>query len=295
MDLSARDGVDRRPSLNPLLLYAKCAALCYDSDADIAAKLPALGLALVGLGDDPTKWVFHGQKGTLAYAAVDNSTLVISVRGSCNRPNFETDADCTKVPFELYYSCLIHKGFHDDTMVLWEWVCKIVEQFRSNIGVLRAIVFDGHSLGAAIAQAMTVAAWVMFKVSPISAYLYGCPRVGGRAYRAQVKKSLATYPTVITAKMGFPDPITRLVHADDIVPHLPWWILGYRHVGKLIRIDDNGNTRGMGHHWWRRLRGFGKRVVADLDFQAVRDHFMNNELPAIEKYVAKMNLPKWPR
>jgi hypothetical protein len=281
--------------MHPLLRYAHCSALCYEGDADIATGLAALGLQLVGQGTDPTKWVYHGPKGTLAYAAIDDTTLVISIRGSCNRPNFETDADCFKVPFALFYGCLIHKGFHDDTMALWNWVCTIIQMFQNNKGTLRCIVFDGHSLGAAIAEALTVAAWLSVGIAPISAYLYGCPRVGGRAYHAKVKERLARYPDSITAHMGFPDPITRLVHADDIVPHLPWWILGFRHVGKLIRIDDNGDVRSAGHHWWRRLRGYGKRVVADVDFQAVRDHFMNNELPAIEKYVAKLTLPKWPK
>jgi predicted esterase len=274
--------------MHPLLRYARCAALCYESDADIAAQLPALGLALVGVGEDATKWVYHGPKGTLAYAAIDEGTLVISVRGSCNRPNFETDADCFKVPFGLFYGCPIHKGFHDDTMALWGWVCTVIQLFQRNKGTLRCIVFDGHSLGAALAQALTVAAWLHVGVAAISAYLYGCPRVGGRAYHAKVKNHLSAYPVFIAARMGFPDPITRLVHADDIVPHLPWWLLGFRHVGKLIRIDDDGNTRTVIHHWWRRLLGYGKRVVADVDFQGVRDHFMNNELPAIEKYVARL-------
>lgn len=55
----------------------------------------------------------------------------------------------------------------------------------------------------------------------VTLYTYGQPRVGNQAFADYVFQSL-------------PDSYIRVVHADDLVPHMPTRIFGFRHAGNEV-------------------------------------------------------------
>ncbi len=85
--------------------------------------------------------------------------------------------------------------------------------------------FTGHSLGAAIS---TLAAYAIGNVQAL--YTFGSPRVGNLAFA----EAFATSDI----------PHYRVVHHQDIVPHVPFALplVGYEHVGQLkyLEYEDGG-------------------------------------------------------
>lgn len=90
-----------------------------------------------------------------------------------------------------------------------------------------AIMFSGHSLGAAIA---TLAALDLeFSPDPaididnvdVSLYTFGSPRVGNPAFAQLFQQD---------SILGRSGRAYRVVHGEDIVPHIPIELMGYRHI-----------------------------------------------------------------
>jgi hypothetical protein len=66
---------------------------------------------------------------------------------------------------------------------------------------------------------------------PVSAvYTFGGPRVGNAAWAANYD-SLLGYRTF------------RIVNEEDIVPRVPGYLMGYRHVGSEVFFDSAGGMR----------------------------------------------------
>ena len=86
-------------------------------------------------------------------------------------------------------------------------------------GVCRVTV-TGHSLGAALAVLCAVDLQYNFPEKDYEVFLFGCPRVGNRAFQKSYNKRV--FKTM------------RVENGNDIVTKVPPAILGYRHVG--IRI-----------------------------------------------------------
>ncbi len=111
----------------------------------------------------------------------------------------------------------------------------------------KSLWFCGHSLGGAMAS---ICAWrcmlSYIKSEPEELYTFGSPRVGSQKYVNHVKL-----------------PHFRWVNNNDVVTRLPRSLLGYRHTGTEMYIDQLGRLREM--RGWRgisdRLRagGFGLR------------------------------------
>lgn len=81
-------------------------------------------------------------------------------------------------------------------------------------------VFSGHSLGGAIA--IMSAFWLnKSSINVKSVYTFGSPRF--------CKKNFANY---VNLQLG--DKIFRFVNENDIVPTVPLWVMGFRHVGTEI-------------------------------------------------------------
>ena len=79
------------------------------------------------------------------------------------------------------------------------------------------ITVTGHSLGAALAVLCAVDLQYNFKNADIEVYLFGCPRVGNKAFVRSYNKRV--FKTL------------RVTNGNDIVTKLPPKIFGYRHAG----------------------------------------------------------------
>lgn len=102
----------------------------------------------------------------------------------------------------------------------------IDEQLWRMIQPNERLTFIGHSLGGQLA--MLGAARYADRVAAV--YTFGAPRVGNgtfkRAYDAQLNE--VTF---------------RIENQDDGVPYLPPWILGYRHAGREVFLNDDGQIQ----------------------------------------------------
>lgn len=94
------------------------------------------------------------------------------------------------------------------------------------------IILTGHSLGAALATFAAVHLRLEAKIpaEDITFYTFGSPRTGNQAW-ADFFYSL--YPAGQTQ---------RVVHYNDIVPHLPQSTFGFTHIGDEVWFNKNSNT-----------------------------------------------------
>lgn len=122
-----------------------------------------------------------------------------------------------------------HKGF----LSVWKAALPYLEKVISDTSVKRAVVV-GYSHGAAIATLCHEYIWFN---------------------RPDLRESLETFafgsPRVIWGALGGKlaarwSGLLRIKNREDIVTHLPLAVMGYRHVGKAVRIGcvaKNGFVR----------------------------------------------------
>ncbi len=114
---------------------------------------------------------------------------------------------------------------------------------------ISTVVATGHSLGGALATLCAVDLQYNFsdKITALDAYTYGSPKVGNDGFRDSFNRRVPNS--------------YRFVQGMDIVPELPRWWQGYRHVDKEYRI--------------------GQRFSLNFISQRFKDH-------AIDKYIEEL-------
>jgi len=154
----------------------------------------------------------------LAPAAGEN-IIVFSFRGatpSAGR-NWITDLNSRRMPYPGLRGATVHQGFYNSYLSIARQVNLAAKSLLANCQNCHVYV-TGHSLGAAVA---TLAAADLYTLTPdLTLYTFGSPRVGDLAF--------ATYFDKIV-----PDTY-RIVHGQDLVPHIPQRFLGFRHVSREI-------------------------------------------------------------
>jgi triacylglycerol lipase len=163
---------------------------------------------------------------TLAFVAAGPDLVVVAFRGTADLRNWITDLDCRRVsadpsyPSSASYPGEVHEGFS-------RAFDSILPQLRESLTRLAAgkshIFFTGHSLGGALA--MLALAWWETGIALPSAdgwlYTFGQPRVGNPAWARWFDSR-------------WRDRAFRVVHAEDIVPRVPWLLRSFRHAGHEI-------------------------------------------------------------
>ncbi|KAJ8438183.1 hypothetical protein Cgig2_001901 [Carnegiea gigantea] len=88
-----------------------------------------------------------------------------------------------------------------------------------------SITFCGHSLGAtlSVVSAFDVAENLTTDI-PISAIVFGCPKVGNKAF----KDRFDSYPNV---------KVLHVRNTIDLIPHYPTGLMGYVNIGTELEID----------------------------------------------------------
>ncbi len=159
--------------------------------------------------------------GVQCYLRRQNGVLTITFRGSNSATDWHHNLDFWKkcIPYGNCDSKIrVHSGFlsaYKDPHVR-ERIHRYVTEDIHSIRVM------GHSLGAAMAVLCGVDLQYNFPHRDYEVYLFGCPRVGNKAFQTSYNRRV--FKTL------------RVENGNDIVTKIPLWIMGYRHVGIPIRV-----------------------------------------------------------
>ena len=151
--------------------------------------------------------------------------LIVSFRGTVDLKNWLEDADARTI--DAVY-CRIHRGF---------WLALASIEHDLNEAVFAPaykalkIWVTGHSLGGALALLWAWKKTLDKAAQPFSGvYTFGQPRIGDAAFRD-------SWPF----RAGLAASTFRVVHAEDLVPHVPWLCGKYRHAGHEIFFPSTGS------------------------------------------------------
>lgn len=132
----------------------------------------------------------------------------------------------------------VHRGFYNAYEGIKDKVRdKIYECIDANPDT--ALMVTGHSMGGAVGVFAALDIQFNRPQVPITAYTFGAPRVGNGPFVADYNERV---PQTVRVTNGF-----------DIVPTVPPWAGGYRHIERQLQIGR-----------WRWQRGVPR----------VRDHFL---------------------
>ena len=159
----------------------------------------------------PLDWLVREQDGT-TWVAIEGSDESVDWRR-----NLEM----------LYTSSDTHAGFENYSTRLMAEMLAAGTSFDSR----KRLILCGHSLGGAVAT--IIASHLQPSFPHLGLITFGSPRPGGRRFRDR-----------------FQVPHLRYVHGDDIVPHLPSNLLGFRHVvpAKELPIPGDGPLKSVSDH-----------------------------------------------
>jgi predicted lipase len=152
----------------------------------------------------------------IARDSVQNAT-VFAFRGSVNVENWISNLQFSVVePYEDR-DIKVHKGLYHEYL-------RYKDEISAYLVPGDKIVLTGHSSGAAMSLFF---AYDIYKDYDVVVYTFGKPRIGN-----------AKFAESTSAIQHF-----RVTHADDIVPHIPEEVLGYRHTGlEVWNYDDTSNN-----------------------------------------------------
>lgn len=138
--------------------------------------------------------------------------LIVAFRGTADLRNWLTDLDC---PLLRVLNFRVHRGFFQAMQsVELDLDASLAEGHATRLWV------TGHSLGGALAKLWAL--WAVGRGHAVAGvYTFGQPRVGDAAF-------VSFYDSVLKAQSF------RVVHADDIVPRVPWQLARYRHAGHEV-------------------------------------------------------------
>ena len=142
---------------------------------------------------------------------------IVSFRGSSDIENWISNFDAIFTEPYADKSIKVHKGLHNEYL---DYKAEIMEYLAPNM------VISGHSSGGALSMFFAYDIYHSQANSNVTAYTFGKPRIGNDRF-AESAKGITHY---------------RITHHDDIVPHVPEELLGYRHTGSEIWFDDNTNN-----------------------------------------------------
>ena len=159
----------------------------------------------------PLDWLVHEEDGTV-WVAIEGSDESVDWRRNLE---FVFTADD------------VHAGFANYATLLMAQMLSAGTSFDS----CKRLILCGHSLGGAVAT--IIASHLQPSFPHLGLITFGSPRPGGRKFRDRLQVSHLRY-----------------VHGDDIVPHLPSSLLGFRHTvpEQMLPIAGDTPLRGIADH-----------------------------------------------
>ncbi len=209
-------------------------------------------------------------------------TKVMAIRGTANAADWRRDLNIKRVPVdslregqgETNISTEGNEGNEDGPKVhrgFLEAAEEILPLVSAEAETAAQFFLTGHSLGGAVAVLL---AWKLAQrgLNVRAVYTFGGPRVGDWRFRLEYERALG--------RRTF-----RVVNQADIVPRVPLWLLGWRHVGRELFLPLMGRARWGTPIWLKLLSDFGAiyREWAEGRIALVADHDCARE------YVRRMN------
>ena len=153
-------------------------------------------------------------------------TIYVAFRGSSSILNWIDDAEAVRITYDTFpdCDCSVHSGFYKATNHLKKGTIESVIKLQQKYG-FHNVVVTGHSLGAAIAQLISMELYAVNIDNQV--FNFGQPRIGNSDYAAFVNK--------LTAGI-----LWRFTHNKDPVPHIPFTSLGYLHACREVFEQESG-------------------------------------------------------
>jgi len=211
------------------------------------------------------KHQFIDDDGAQVHIVWNDTDFVLAFRGTEPTSWNDLKADLNAFPDKAMIGRRVHNGFQTEVDNVWD---EIQASMEKNLTEDHKVFICGHSLGGAMAT--IAASRLMPNVECL--YTFGSPRVGAFGWRKLVKVEHYRY-----------------VNNNDIVPKVPFAIMGYAHHGTLVYINHYGNIRKM-TPWQRfkdKVRGYKSGLLDGL-----KDHSMPNYVAATEKAYGKPSSSK---
>lgn len=212
--------------------------------------------------------ILDGQASPRGFMSAGKESGLIAFAGTRSIMDWLTDANIIQDPYPE--AGFVHRGFLDKFREVWP---EIVETFKYKPTGYPVSV-AGHSLGGALGTLTAYALSRSFLFVPELLTL-GSPRVGDPVFARNFNEAV-------------PDSL-RIQHHDDLIPRAPK--LGYAHVDKFLRIDDDGREIKFSGIWelFERILKVSK---ADLLGSAETDHLITNYIPALRNWYRRVSIKK---
>jgi predicted lipase len=173
----------------------------------------------------------NGIFGYVAYNSLDDQ-VVVTFRGSDNIANWISNIDFVQTTYKNVTDAKVHRGFYGSYEIVQPQLISAVKQLLAS-HPSASILVAGHSLGAALATFAAVD--IKETLNPktnFKLYNFGSPRTGNQAFTDHVMRL-------------FPEgTFYRVVHSNDIVPHLPVTGMGFNHAGTEVWYPATGTELG---------------------------------------------------
>lgn len=152
--------------------------------------------------------------------------IVIVWRGTIDARNWIEDFGFQKIPYNRCKNCEVHAGFYASYESVASQTDKHITDLVNKYPEA-LITVTGQSLGGALSTFCAIEVQLKFgKVAEL--YNYGSPRVGNEATAAFINSKL---------------PVKfRVVHNRDIVPHVPFEVMGFTHIAFEVLYDEDMKT-----------------------------------------------------
>lgn len=222
----------------------------------------------------------------------ESSVIIVAFRGTKCIRDFITDAEFFRIPF---FVCAgdpkpagaVHAGFLLGARSVIDAVHDAVASVQAAAGSL-PVFLTGHSLGAAQA---TLAALMLERrgVAVAGVYTFGSPRAGDAAFRNAFN---ACPDPQAPNSNPLADRAFRFVNQLDIVPRVPGWLAGFRHVGQCEFFTPVGAPFALplvaNPRWWFMALsdawGIWKDYRISRELSALEDHHIDRYVAAVNTY-----------
>tara|TARA_B110000211_G_scaffold41218_2_gene42735 strand:+ start:1309 stop:2145 length:837 start_codon:yes stop_codon:yes gene_type:complete len=207
-----------------LLFFARISELTYLNPDDAKPRFDEMGLNIEA---------FYNIKGAQAYIVSNNTSYVLSFRGTEISEKTDILADLKAGKNKAEAGGKVHSGFHSELNKIWG----LISADLANKFADKRLFITGHSLGAGMATIatsrllQTAKYWgTAVDASKLTLVTFGSPRVGNKTFVKQIDAS------------NIVDHY-RVQNCNDVVTKVPTVFIGYRHCGEHIYLNYNGNIK----------------------------------------------------
>lgn len=172
--------------------------------------------------------IVNSERSVFGYAAynIKEDMIILAFRGTngADLDNWITGIRYAKTPYPGVPKADVHRGFYEAYRLIQDKVRSTMAELIGYHNTSR-ILITGHSLGGALAvHAAVDIKTILPEITTgkqIYLYTFGQPRVGDKEFSEYIFSL-------------YPNTYKRVVHADDMVAHLPSKSNDFRHAGNEV-------------------------------------------------------------